>query len=86
MKTKITITTVLILIAILIGCSSNSVKASGSGNNQSTCVYVDKDQPYVCQVHLIKVRGHEYILSYTTSSYGGTCIIHAASCSCHQTE
>lgn len=85
MKTKITITTVLILIAILIGCSSNSVKASGSGNS-STCVYVDKDQPYICQVHLIKIRGHEYILSYTTSSYGGTCIIHAASCSCHPTE
>jgi len=85
MKIKITITTVLILITIIIGCSSKS-KASGSGNNQSTCVYVDKDQPYVCQVHLIKIRGHEYILSYTTSSYGGTCIIHAASCSCHQTK
>lgn len=84
MKTKITITTVLILIAILIGCSSKSVKASGSVSN--TCVYVDKDQPYVCQVHLIKVRGHEYLISYTTSSYGGTCIIHAAHCSCHQTE
>ena len=83
MKTKITITTVLILIALLIGCSSNT-KASGSGNPNSTCVYVDKDQPYVCQVHLIKVRGHEYLIS--TSSYGGTCIIHAASCSCHQTE
>lgn len=77
MKTKITIT-VLILISILIGCSNNT-KASGSGNN-FTCVYADD---YRCQVHLIKVRGHEYLVSYTDSGRGGTCIIHAAHCPCN---
>lgn len=78
MKQIITIT-VLILISIIMGCSNNT-KASGSGNN-STCVYyADKG---ICQVHLIKVRGHEYLVSYTNSGRGGTCIIHAAHCSCN---
>jgi len=80
MKQTITIT-VLIIISIIIGCSNNT-KASGSGNN-STCVYVDD---YRCQVHIIKVRGHEYIISYTNDHMGGTCIIHAAHCPCHQTK
>lgn len=74
-ETKITIT-VLILI-LIVGCLNN-IKASGSGNN-STCVYADGSE---CQVHLIKVRGHEYLISYTSRSYGGTCIIHAAHCHC----
>ena len=76
MKQIITIT-VLILISIIIGCN---IKASGSNNN-STCVYVDD---YRCQVHLIKVRGHEYLVSYTSSNYGGTCIIHAEHCPCQK--
>ena len=84
MKTKITITTVLILISIIIGCSSKS-KASGSGNNPSPCVWVD-ERGYRCIVNIIKVRGHEYLVSYTNSERGGTCIIHAAHCPCHQTK
>ena len=80
MKKTITIT-VLILIFI-IGCSNHS-KPSNSRKDYPVCVYVDQSH---CLVQLIKVRGHEYLVSYTESSYGGTCIIHAAHCHCQTTN
>lgn len=75
MKQIITLAIALILI---IGCSSQTLKASY--NNKGTCVYYTKH----CQVHILNVKGHEYLVSYTTSTYGGTCIIHSESCSCQK--
>ena len=75
MKQIITLAIALILI---IGCSSQTSKASH--DKKGTCVYYTK----YCQVHILKVKGHEYLVSYTSSTYGGTCIIHAAHCSCQK--
>lgn len=72
MKQIITLAITLILI---IGCSSQTSKAS---YDKGTYVYNHSH----CQVHILNVKGHEYLVSYTISTYGGTCIIHAAHCPC----
>lgn len=85
MKTSNITITGLILVYIttglIIGCSHNPKDQDPVENtkvNNPTTVYED----YGCQVHLIKVQGHEYLVAYTESSYGGTCITHAAHCPC----
>lgn len=83
MKQLITILIILntLIIIMLIGCSNNNPETQDQGNHNPTCVYQDN---YSCQVHLINIKGHEYLVSYTSRSYGGTCIIHSESCPCQK--
>jgi hypothetical protein len=37
-------------------------------------------------IHIVKVKGHEYIVATNNTSQSGICIIHSESCPCHRTK
>lgn len=67
-----------IIVGVLVACTGVVAEKSNSGIPTKYISGIG----YKCQVHLITIKDHDYIMVIQDNSYGGTAIIHAEHCKC----